>query len=493
MTRGAALVGALGALALAGCTAVGPDYAGPPAGAVARTAAAAGPFVGGEPVFSRADAPADWWRLYQDPRLDDLIRQAFAANTDLRVAAANLERSQALLREARVARQPGVALRAGAGYAEMSGEAHLIGRPLPPNFAYDASFDVSYEVDLFGRLRRGVEAASAQDEAVQAAYDLVRVTVAADVARAYADACGAGAELAVARRSLALQAQSAQATRRLRQAGRATDLDVARTSVQVAQLQAALPTFRAAQRNALFRLAALTGAPPAAYPPDVEGCAVPPRLDAPLPVGNGAGLLRRRPDIRAAEREIAAATARVGVATADLYPAVRLDLSAISTGLLADALSPATNGYRLIPGLSWRLNRNAARARIAGANADVTARVARFDGVVLNALRETESALNTYAEDSQREAALETARRQAGIAAGHAERLYRAGKTDFLSLLDAQRSQASAESVLAAAWRQLSDDQVAVFLALGGGWESAASARPARVPPPPGALAAPPL
>jgi NodT family efflux transporter outer membrane factor (OMF) lipoprotein len=331
---------------------------------------------------------------------------------------------------------------------------------------------VSYELDLFGRLRRGVEAASAEDEAVRAAYDLTKVTVAAETARAYADACSAGEELGVTQHSLTLQMQSTEITRRLFEAGRAPTLDFTRSAGQVAQIKANIPTLEAERTNALFRIAALTGHLPAEYPKAIESCARAPRLLRPIPIGDGTALLRRRPDVREAERELAAATARIGVATAELYPRVTLSVTAGSTGATTDFLTAPTNRYGMGLQIHWQANRSRARARIAEAGADSKLALARFDGVVLTAFRETESALTTYSRNIQRDDDLTTARARAEEAEQQARRLYVGGKIDFLPLLDAQRSLAAADSALAASHAQLAADQITIFLALGGGWES---------------------
>ncbi len=465
---------ALGAgLCLTACKTVGPRYAGPPASSVVNAPEAAAPFVGADnPAFSREIAPGDWWRLYRDPRLDTLIDRAFAANTDLRSAEANLERSQALLRQAKVARQPSVAANLTPGFAQLSAESYLYGGVIAPLGLIDAGVSVAYEVDLFGRIHRAIQAEAADDEAVRAAYDLAKINVAAQVTSAYAQVCGAGEELTAARRSLALQQQSGGLTQRLVRAGRGTALDVTRSIAQISQFQADIPSLESQQRNALFRLAVLTGRPPADFPRDLEGCATAPRLVTPLPVGDGAALLKRRPDIRQAERALAAQTARIGVATADLYPSISFGVTAGTTGAFTDALTRATDRYGVGPNITWQLNPNAARARIAQAKAQLKGGVAHFDGVVLNALRETESALNVYTHDLERNAALTTTRNQAVQAVGQAQSLFKGGKIDFLAFLDAQRSLASTQSALALSDSQLSADQVAIFLALGGGWEA---------------------
>jgi NodT family efflux transporter outer membrane factor (OMF) lipoprotein len=461
-------------VALGACKTVGPRYDGPPPGAVIKSPAAAAPFVSAAgQAFSREPAPGDWWRLYQDPVLDELVRQAFAANTDLRMAEANLERSQALVRQARAARQPSVAVNFDPSYQQLSTQSYLQPGVVAPLGLLDTGVTVSYELDLFGRIHRAIQAAAADDEAVRAAYDLTKITVAAETARAYADVCGAGEQLSAARRVLDLQRQSYTLTQRLVRSGRGAALDVTRSVAQISQYEANIPALEAARRNALFRLAVLTGRPPADYPREAEACTTSPRLTQPLPVGDGALLLRRRPDVRAAERTLAADTDRIGVAMGELYPVVSLGATAGSTGAITDAFTPETNRYGFGPNIQWQLNQNAARARVAAAEATTRMALAHFDGVVLNALREAEAALTTYGQDLQRNADLATVRDRAAQAVGQSRALYIGGKIDFLSYLDAQRSLASADTALAASAGQLSADQVAIFLALGGGWESA--------------------
>jgi outer membrane protein TolC len=197
-------------------------------------------------------------------------------------------------------------------------------------------------------------------------------------------------------------------------------------------------------------------------------------VTAPIPVGDGKALLRRRPDIRQAERTLAGATARIGVATAELYPSINLGLSAGSIGLIPGIGDANTWHYGLGPLISWNLPAtSSAHVHIAQAEAGTAASLARFDSVVLNALRETESALTVYARELDRNAALKASRDQSALASTQADKLYRFGRADFLTKLDADRVLASADSAVAASDAQLATDQVAVFLALGGGWESA--------------------
>jgi outer membrane protein TolC len=206
-----------------------------------------------------------------------------------------------------------------------------------------------------------------------------------------------------------------------------------------------------------------------------------PRLAAPVPVGDGAALLRRRPDIRQAERALAGSVARVGVATADLYPNIGLGLQLGSTGILSEFGAANATRFTLGPLISWSIPINGvARNRVAAAQAGGEAALAHFDSVVLNALRETESALTAYARELDRHADLKAARDQSALAARQSDELYRYGRTDFLSALDARRTLAVAESALATSDAQLVADQMTLFLALGGGWEEGGKENAAR-------------
>ena len=460
-------------LLLAACgTVVGPNYKLPDTAAVQRPDAAA-PFMGAaEKPFSQQPLPAQWWRLYRDSTLDALIDQAFQANTDLRVAAANLARAQAVVAEAEQLGRPGVDLSAAPNFGRAAGAASGSPHTLPDRASYDTGLHVSYQLDLFGKIARAVEAAQADADAAQAAGDLARVTVAAETTRAYADACAAGQQLAIARRSVALQDTFVRSTAQRVKLGRGTALDNSRALGQREQLRAAVPPLEAQRRAALYRLAVLTGETPSHFPHTVAACSRAPRLAAAIPVGDGAALLRRRPDIRQAERVLAAGTARIGVATAELYPQISLGLSAGSSGSLSGFGEGNTLRYSLGPLISWSLPATGtARMHIAQAEATTAASLARFDGVVLNALRETETALTTYARELDRNAALKAARDQSALASQQAARLYQFGRTDFLTTLDAERTLASSEAALAASEAALATDQVNLFLALGGGWE----------------------
>lgn len=456
------------ALALAAC-ATGPDYRQP-----AAPVTAAGPFLSTTPGVTTTD-PADdsWWRLYRDPVLDGLVADALRANTNLRVAVARLGRARASLREVRNDRVPQVGVGAQATYGRASALQSVPGVDRE-GWRVDAGLDVAYEVDLFGRVSRNVEAARGDVGAATADLDSARVAVVGDTARAYADAVSAAERIAVAERIVALLDRSVRVTERRTQVGLTTRLDSARIASLRDQRRADIPQIVAERQAALFRLATLTGRSPQELPAIAAVRTTTLRLDRPIPVGDGAALLSRRPDVRAAERRLAAATARIGVATADLYPRITLGGSAGSTGTgLGDLFGAGPLRWLLGPLISWNANLGRARARIAGAEADTQAALANFDGTVLQALEETETALSTYARLLERRSALQAARDQAGTAARITRAQQREGQVDSLVQLDAERTLADAEAELALADARISTAQIDVFRALGGGWQAA--------------------
>jgi outer membrane protein, multidrug efflux system len=463
------LSAAILSLSLSACATAGPNYA-PPETSAATAPAATGAFHSavGPGLDPTAPLPDHWWRLYDDPRLDALVEQALAANTDLRVAQANLLQAEAVMREAEAGRNLSTAASGGLSLARPSGT----GAPLPDTGSYSFGLSASYPLDLNGRIRRAIEASGADVETVAAARDFVRVSVAAATARAYAQVCSASYLLDVNRKVVALQRDTANATRRLAKGGRGTAFDVSRAQTAVETSEAALPALEGQRQSALYLLATLLGRPPADYPKEAEACTALPQLVRPLPTGDGAALIRRRPDIRQAERALAADTARVGVAMADLYPQISIGGSLGLSGQASKLGDGAAFGFSLGPLLSWTFpNRPVVRARIDAANAQVQGDLAGFDGTVIEALRQTETALESYRRDAQRAAALAKASSSASLSAQQANKLFRFGRGDFLSLLDAQRSYASAELASSTARAQLVEDQIAIFLSLGGGWE----------------------
>jgi len=454
-------------LALAAC-ATGPDYSPKPV-----SASAAAPFVmaQGSTLVSDAKPDGNWWRLYDDPVLDGLVHDALASNTDIRVAVARLAKARASLHEERGAREPQVGASGSAQYGRLPG-------PDGPgekrtDVQVDVGLNVAYEVDLFGRISRRIEAARGDVGAAEADADAVRVAIVSDTVRAYADAASSAERITVAENIVALLDRSLTLTERQHQIGVATGLDTARIAALRDQRRADIPLLQAERQGALFRLATLTGRTPRELPAQVTERTTTLRLRQPIPVGDGATLLARRPDVRAAERRLAAATARIGVATADLYPRITLGGSVGSSGAgLGNVFGANPFTWLIGPLINWTVNRSAARARVAESRADTQAALATFDGTVLQALEETETALSSYQQALNRRDALRSARDQAQKAATITRARQREGDLSSLELLDAERTAAEAEAALANADARIVDAQVDLFKALGGGWQS---------------------
>lgn len=452
-------------LLMAGC-AVGPDYE-PRYDEVPGQEA----FINAEDeLFSQEAVAENWWRLYDSPSLNAAIQEALQANRDLQIASANLERAQAVLRQSSSQRLPSTEISVSETYSR---DNFFLEEPLPvENNVYTADLNINYQIDLFGRVRRAIEAAEASAEAMAAAYRSTQVTIAAETARAWANACAAGYQVRVAENSLSLQQRSLELTTQLRDAGRGTALDVARAASVAAQTRASVPGLRAGRDAALYRLAVLMGREPADFPAEAAECDTPLQLDQRIPVGDGAGLLARRPDVRQAERELAAATARVGVATAELYPSVSFGAAIGSSALSGAGLfSSETETWSYGPMINWVFpNISGTLARQAQAEADMGAALAGFEGAWLNALRETETVLSAYSNELESLDALQEARDHSEEAVRIARARYEAGRINFLDLLQSELTLTEAEMSLAETRSRIAALQIDLFLALGGGW-----------------------
>jgi outer membrane protein, multidrug efflux system len=465
------LLTAASAFSLAACAAVGPNYVAPETPPPAQGSFISSNFA----LVSPAPIEDSWWRLYDDSVLDGLVAQALAANKDIAVATANLAKARASLRGARADRLPQTAVSASGQYGRPTGLERAPGQDA--DWALGGGLDVAYEVDLFGRVRRGVEAARADVGAAEAARDAARVLVAAETTRVYGDILSTSRRIDVARRTVALLEQTVVLAQKRFDAGRTSKLDLVRVTALRDQQRARIPELQADLDGATFRLATLAGRPPAERPlANGDGHLL--KLKQPIPIGDGRALLARRPDVREAERRLAASTARIGVATADLYPNITLGGSVGSTATsIASLFTGGAVGFLLGPLINWSFpNQEPARARIAGARADSQADLARFDKTVLTALEETETALSRYANEIQRRAALQSARDEAEKAARITRAQLREGRADSLAVLDAERTLAIAEADLAEADGRVIDAQVDLFRALGGGWQTAPAA-----------------
>jgi outer membrane protein, multidrug efflux system len=455
---------------LAGCR-VGPNYHAPalPTGTEA-------PLVSLNTAVETAAPPPDaWWRLYDDSRLDALMQEALQANRSLAAADANFAAARAALSAVHAARYPSTTAVAGGVYgrdATTDEILELTGRPPQTFWLFEDIFQAAYEVDLFGRVHRAIEVANANADAVAAIRDGVRVVVAAETARAYAAICALGEELSVANHSLDVVSHEADITVKRHEAGANADYDVARAQALVAQVRSSIPELEGQRRAALFELTAVLGRTPTRAPNDLTTCSTPPHLVALIPVGDGSELIKRRPDVRQADRRLAAATAGIGVATADLYPTIRL------VGLYGGAaveLSQLNNNvgrtWGVGPSISWTFpNMAAPRARVRQAKAEQAAALASFDAVVLTALKETEQALVAYSAALDNRQALGDARDKVHIAFDIAHAQFLAGALSNLDLLTTEQALVAVDAAVASSDAALVQDQIAVFKALGGGW-----------------------
>jgi NodT family efflux transporter outer membrane factor (OMF) lipoprotein len=455
---------------LLGCT-VGPRYTTP-----APLDGAQDPLVSLSPTAETvAQPPDEWWQLYHDALLDQLLQEAFTANNDLKVAEANLSAARAVLEGVKAARYPNTTLEAGGTYGRdpVTDEILELGGHRPENtWIFDTILDVSYEVDLFGHVRRSIEASRADAAADAAARDAIKITVAAETARAYAQVCALGEQLAVARHSLDVVSHENEITVQRHEAGASSLFDVVRAQGLVAQVRAGIPPLEGQRKAALFELAALLGRAPSRAPIETQACVRPPQLNALIPVGDGVELLRRRPDVRQAERHVAAATARIGVAAADLYP--RISLTGFFGGVSATLPDLTTNDARawgVGPSIKWSFpNQAGPRARVQQAKATATAALASFDSTVLRALKETEQSLAIYGTELDRRQALADAQAEAQKAFDLAHDQFLAGALTQLELLTTEQSLIAIDASVAASDAALVQDQIALFKALGGGW-----------------------
>ncbi len=458
-------------LLLSACTVVGPDYTLPDQAAVNRPDLQ-GELAGSSKNVVSAPVPADWWRLYHDPKLDALVRQALVSSTDLRVAAANLQRARFQMSEADAAGGWSGTAKAGAQRLQEAGQAYLLPEKVPVANVGDVGLTTSYQFDLFGVLQRGIEAAQANADATQAAADTARITLVADVVRAYTRVCAANEERNIALHSLDLQKQGLSLTQRLRDAGRGDETQVTRSQTQFRSLRAELPRYEAAQKSALYRLSMLLARPLNQLPKGVAECAELPHIAQVMPVGDGAALLKRRPDVRQAERRLAMSTAAIGVATGELYPDISIGATVGTVGILDELGDPSTNRWGFGGVINWTIPSNGARARIHIAEASNQVALARFDGVVLNAIREAQTGLSQYTALLERRDALVETEESARQAADQTHRFFLAGRESFLADLQATRTYTDITAQLAAANTQVAMGQIDLFLALGGGWEN---------------------
>lgn len=453
---------------LAGCASVGPDYTPPATDAPLNwhTEMQDG-------LTARSVDPkllADWWATLDDPVLSVLMARAVTGNIGLREARARVQEARARRGISEAANYPSINASAGVTKSRSS-ENSGSGKE---NTLYSAGFDAGWELDVFGGTRRAVEAAEAGLEASKADLNDVLVSLLAEVARNYIDVRTYQKRIQVAEANISAQEESLMLTRSRFEAGLSDELGVQQARYNLESTRAQMPTLRTGLDTAKNRLSVLLGERPGSVAAELSperGIPVPPVSVA---VGIPAETLRRRPDIRRAERRLAAQTARIGAATADLYPKFRLPGAIGLESLSADTwLNASSRFWRIAPGVTWNVfDAGAVRQNIAVQGALQEQALAQYEAAVLTAYEEVENALKAYTEEQMRRDSLITAIEAAEKSVRLAQAQYKAGLIDFSNVLIAQRSLLAFQDNLAVSEGTVTSNLVRLYKSLGGGWQS---------------------
>lgn len=466
----AKVIASLALLLLAGCK-VGPDF-NPPRPALPAAWVGAGETQPPTVVTAESAELRQWWQQFGDPTLTDLVEEALQANLSLAGAEASLRQARALRGIAAGGLWPSVTASAtaqkqgGPQYAAAGGTGK----------GFQAGLDAAWELDIFGGARRNLESADAG--VVAAAENLrdVQVSIAAEVALAYVQLRGSQQEIVTARSSLEIQQHTLDITRKLHQAGFDSGLDMANAEETVAMTESQIPVFETAARQSIYALSVLLGHQPAYLLERLSPTGQLPTLPARIPAGLPSELIRRRPDVRQAEAQLHSATAQIGVATAALFPQFSLTggvgwMSGQASGLLKNA----NRSYFLGPAASWPIfSGGAIVSNIHAQQALRDVAFVAYQQTVLTALQDVENALVAFSGEQKHYQSLSTA-----VAADHkavdlSMKLFQAGLTDFLSVITAQRTLYTDDSALTLSRENLGADLVALYKALGGGWDMAA-------------------
>lgn len=424
-----------------------------------------------EAITTEAAELKTWWKNFRDPQLDTLVEQALLANTDLKIADARVKEVRALRRVSNSARYPTIE------------QTNVIGRRRAvlqtPNSTgaiesglFQVGFDADWELDFFGGVRKSVKAATAEVAAAEETRRDVLVTVIAEVARNYISLRGYQRQLDVTSSNISTQRDTRDLTAVRAKAGLASELDVSRAEAQLATTEAAVPELEALIANAAHRLGVLLGKPPGALLAELHTAEPIPAPPPEVPIGLPSELLRRRPDIRRAEAEIVAQTARVGVARSELYPKFQL------TGLVGrTATSPAGltlglgNFFSILTGITVPIfNAGRIRSNIKVEDARLDQAILSYEDTLRRSLEEVENSLTSYEREREQRAQLEKAVVSNRRSVEMARELYTAGLSDFLSVLEAEKALYASEDDLAQSEAAVATNLVALYKALGGGW-----------------------
>ncbi len=460
-------------LALGACK-VGPDYVQPVVPTNDEWRAAV------EAEMSQAEPDIEkWWESLEDPVLADLIRRAEVENLDLRIAVARVAEARALRGVAKGDLYPNLVLNGAYSYTEISENSPVgqiitgAGREVEPVEQWETSASSFWEIDLFGRVRRRVEASSAQFEATIEDYRDVLVSLYAEVALNYVDVRSLQRRLELARQNAQAQGESLELTRDRFEAGLTSALDVAQAEQNLAQTESTIPTLETALNAALNRVAVLLGQQPGALHDELLAEAgVIPSVPATLTTGVPADVLRRRPDVRRAERLLAAQTALIGVAKADLYPTFSISgfVEAVA-GSVSSLFDSGSAGWGIIPGFRWDLFQGGKiRNNIRAEEARTQQALYGYQQTILRALEEVEDALVAYDRERVRRGRLQDAVDASQQAVDLVRTQYISGLTNFQNLLDTQRSLFQQQDLLAESEGRVVQNLVVLNRALGGGW-----------------------
>lgn len=497
--RSSLAASALAALAAAGC-AVGPNYHAPkpdePASFVAPVAATASATT----TTTTTAAPPDidfaaWWKALNDPELDSLVERAVRSNLDLQIALDRLQQARTyeaiVLGHAlpEVDATGSAAKGTGSDLARSRSEQGLVSADNTAGLQHIntlVGFDAVWELDLFGKFRREFEAARADAGAARAARNDVLTVVVADVVRAYIDLRGLQMRAGVLHQADALLQESLRIVEIRYRRGITNELDVQLAARELATLQAQIAPLEAQISAAQYSLAVLVGQYPEALVPELSAPAMIPTLPAPAAPGVPVDLLKRRPDIQQAERQLAAATARIGVATANLFPQIGVVGSIGSEGQgLGTAPNLSKHIWSLGPGAIWPvLDFGALDAQVDVADLTARSRLAEYRKAILTAVQQVDSSLRAYQADQLRLEKLGDAVVAGQRAVDLANARYERGLTDFLNVVDAERQFYDLQEQYAQAQVTEGEEFVNLYKSLGGGWQNYQAVPPVRLPQP---------
>jgi len=454
-----------------GCV-VGPDYQSP-------TPAIPGAF---QNAPNRTETGTNdlalWWKVFRDPRLDALIERAANANLDLRIAESRIREARALRGQARSAFFPTVGSAGSYSRSLTSGNSlngtglNQFGIPLE-NDNFSTGLDMNWELDVFGGTRRGVEAAAAELMAAGEFRNEARVSVLAEVGLNYLELRGLQRQLDITRDNLRSQEQTSAIARDRLNAGLSGELDVSRAVAQVERTRALLPPLEDGDQRAIHRLSVLLGTVPATLASELTPAGELPGAEAPgVPVGLPSDLLRRRPDVRKAERQLAAANARIGVATAELFPRFYLTGAAGLQGIEAsDLFDAGSRFWSLGPSIRWPIfSAGRIRQGIRVQEARQEQALIRYEQAVLTSLEEVENALVSFGKEQDRHHALQASEAASRRSVTLAHSQHRAGLVDFLNVLTTERELLGIQDELTQSDRRLGQNLIRLYKALGGGW-----------------------